>query len=251
MSNTAWWYVARSSGLVAWLFLMATVVAGTLAAGRMVKRKGATRWLSDLHAWLSMLSVLLVVLHIAAIVADHTVGFGVIDVVVPFASHWRPLAIAWGVLGVWLIVTITVTSLAKRWMSRRTWHRIHLLSYALAVTATLHALSAGTDLANPIVSRVVGGLSLVVLVIAGWRGMRATAPHRVERVPERQHLRPVEVVEQVPARPVDVQRRRRLELGEPCVGQHRQRDAAVVARRLPRDEARADEAVEPAGQAAR
>lgn len=254
MSNTTWWYVARSSGLVAWVFLMATVVAGTLAAGRMVKRKGATRWLSDLHPWLSMLSVLLVVLHIVAIVADHKIGFGAVDVFVPFASRWRPFAIAWGVVGVWLLIAITATSLARRWMARRTWHRIHLLSYGLAVTATLHAVSAGTDFANPAVSRAVGVSSVVVLAVAARRTLmaaRPAAPNRVERVAQRKDLRPVEMVEQVPARTLDVQRRSRVELGEAGVGQHRQRDAAVVARRLARDEALANQAVEPARQPAR
>lgn len=207
MSNTAWWYVARGTGLVAWGFLMATVVTGTLAAGRMVKRKGATRWLSDVHPWLSMLSVLLVALHIVAIVADHKVGFGVIDAVVPFTSRWRPLAIAWGVIGVWLIGAITTTSLARRWMPRRTWHRVHLLSYGLAVTATLHALGSGTDLANLVVSRTAGGLSLLILAVAARRGLHAAAPHRVERVAQRPDLIPVEMVEQVPAGAVDMQRR--------------------------------------------
>jgi predicted ferric reductase len=174
MSNTAWWYVARSSGLVAWLFLVATVVVGALAAGRLVSRKGATRWLSDIHPWLSMLSVLLVVLHISAIVADSTIKFTWLDAIVPFASQWRPAAIAWGVLGVWLIGAITVTSLARRWIPRRVWHGVHLLSYVLAGAVTVHAITAGTDLANPLVARAVALVTIVALAVSLRRAMQTS-----------------------------------------------------------------------------
>ncbi len=184
MTSTAWWYLARSSGIVAWLFLVATVVIGALAAGRMVERKGATRWLSDLHPWLAALSVLLVVLHIAAIIADHTISFRVIDAVVPFAAHWRPLAISWGVLGVWMLAAIMLTSLARRWMSRKVWHAVHLASYGLAATVTVHAITAGTDFTNPLVARAVGGITAAALAVSLLRAMdgRKPAP-AVRRVP--------------------------------------------------------------------
>jgi DMSO/TMAO reductase YedYZ heme-binding membrane subunit len=177
MTDTAWWYVARSSGLVAWLFLVVSVVVGALAAGRMVPKKGATRWLSDIHPWLSALSVLLVGLHITAIIADHTIKFRWLDAVVPFASHWRPLAIAWGVIGVWSMIAITLTSLARRWMSRAAWQRVHMLSYLLAAVTTVHALTAGTDLGNPLVARGVAVAAALAVLVASlrWLSVRPVA----------------------------------------------------------------------------
>jgi hypothetical protein len=183
MTDTAWWYVARSSGLVAWLFLVATVLVGALAAGRLVTRKGATRWLSDIHPWLSMLSVLLIVLHISAIVADHTISFSWINVIVPFTSSWRPAAVAWGVVGVWLLAAITLTSLARRWIPRRIWHRVHLLSYALAAAVTVHAITAGTDLANPFVARAVALVTIVALAVSFRRAVSTASRDRSTRGP--------------------------------------------------------------------
>ena len=54
------WYVARSAGIAAWLFLMATIVWGSVTAGRFARfHKPLHRWMVDLHPVLGALSVLL------------------------------------------------------------------------------------------------------------------------------------------------------------------------------------------------
>ena len=65
-----WWYIARSSGLTAWTLLVASLVLGALASGRLTEKRGSLRWLLDLHPWVSGLALATVALHIAAIVAD-------------------------------------------------------------------------------------------------------------------------------------------------------------------------------------
>lgn len=78
-------------------------------------------------------------IHVVALVADKTVRFDVVDLFVPGASAWRPLPVALGVVGLWILVAVELTSLLMRHLSRRTWRTVHLASYVLFWIATLHA----------------------------------------------------------------------------------------------------------------
>jgi len=144
MSQT-WWYLSRASGIVAWALLTLAMVWGLLLSTRMFDRRPSPKGLVDLHRFLGGIAVVFVGLHVGAIVADSYVHFGTADVLVPFATGWHPLAVAWGVVAMWILVAVEVTSLAMRHIPRRVWHAVHLSSYALFVSATVHAFAAGPD----------------------------------------------------------------------------------------------------------
>ena len=112
-------------------------------------------WLLDLHRWLGGLAVVFTAAHIGALIADSYVAFDVVDVLVPFAAGWQPGAVAWGVVALWLLVAIEVTSLLMRRIPKRVWRAVHLSSYGLAVTATLHGVTAGTDVGHPAIAWIV------------------------------------------------------------------------------------------------
>ena len=159
----SWWYLARSSGMVAWTLLAVSVVWGLMLSTRVFGRRPSPRWLTDLHRFLGGTAVVFTGVHVGAIVADSYVHFGIADVVIPFVSHWRPVAVAWGVISLWMLLAVEVTSLLMRHLSRRLWHSIHLVSYALFLSATFHALTAGTDTRNQLF--VVTCVALIVMVV--------------------------------------------------------------------------------------
>src|ERR1700720_22704 len=97
MSGTLPWYVARASGLVAWALLAGAVVWGLLLSSKLMRRRVKNSWLLDLHRWLAGLALLFTGVHVVAIMGDSYVHFGLASVLLPFASHWHPLAVAWGV----------------------------------------------------------------------------------------------------------------------------------------------------------
>jgi sulfoxide reductase heme-binding subunit YedZ len=190
MTHT-WWYLARSSGLVAWALLAATVVWGLLLATRVLDRTPSPKWLNDLHRFLAGIAVVFTFVHVGTLVADSYVHFSAADVLVPFVSSWRPVAVAWGVITLWLLVAVEVSSLLMKHLPRRLWRAIHLTSFALFVAATAHAFAAGSDVRNQLfvlsctaVMSVVG-LLILVRVAAGKR------PRRPNRSIDR-HQEPVE-----------------------------------------------------------
>jgi DMSO/TMAO reductase YedYZ heme-binding membrane subunit len=179
MLSHTWWYIARASGIVAWLTLTASILWGIVLSTRAFPKHRRPAWLLDLHRWLGVLTLALVALHIGAILADSYTPIVLVDVMVPFTSPWRPLAVALGVISTWALVTVHVTSLAMRRMPRRTWHAIHLASYGTFVLGTLHAVLAGSDRASVLYQST----GLVALVVTGWAAGYRLTHQRHPRLP--------------------------------------------------------------------
>lgn len=145
MNPQFWWFLTRASGIVAWLMLTASVIWGIVLSTKAFPESRRPAWLLDLHRWLGGLTVSFVVIHLAALVTDSYVHFDLVDLLVPFASSWKPLAVALGVVAMWLLVAVEATSLAMRRLPRRVWRWIHFSSYAVFLLASLHAAFAGSD----------------------------------------------------------------------------------------------------------
>lgn len=145
MSTHAWWYLARASGMVAWLLLTLSVTWGVWLSVRQRGSAPRPNWILDLHRWLGGLAVTFTALHLVGMLLDGFVDFRVIDILVPFMSDWHPLAVAWGIIAFYGLISVEVSSLMMKRFDRRTWHRIHLSSYILFWVASLHGLVAGTD----------------------------------------------------------------------------------------------------------
>jgi predicted ferric reductase len=148
------WYVARSTGLVAWVLLTLSVLLGVLASTRLLGRNPRPIWLVDLHRGISGLATIFVGLHLAGLVGDDYLHVGWREVLVPFALRWRPGPVAWGVTSLYLLAAVELTSLARSHLPTRLWRRIHVLSFPLWITATVHVLTAGTERTNPAVQWV-------------------------------------------------------------------------------------------------
>ena len=131
-----------------------------------------------------MLTLTSLLVHIVAIVLDGYTSFGVADVLVPFHSSWKPLALALGVISMWILVTVEVTSLLKRRMPTRAWqviHRTSILAYALS---TAHFLQAGSDHRNVLAFGVIVLFTFTNLVLLVFRVLAESRarPQRVSRV---------------------------------------------------------------------
>jgi predicted ferric reductase len=194
MSQELWWYTVRATGLVAWVLVTAAVVWGLLLSLRQMPRPRPA-WMLDLHRYLGGLAMLFVIAHVGSIAFDSYVGFDWDDLLVPYASAWRPGALAWGIAAAYLLVAVEITSLLMCHVRRGLWHAVHLASYAVFVSVTVHALLAGADAEEPIM-RVfaIASSALVALLTLGrvttLRGnafpreleLRAVAPEEDERV---------------------------------------------------------------------
>ena len=203
MSSEFWWYVARSGGILAWVLLSASVLWGLLLSTKILGPKPRANWLLDLHRFLGAMAVIFTGVHVLGLLFDSYIEFGLIDVLVPFTSSYRPGAVAWGVISLYLLLAVEVTSLVRRRLSRRTWRFVHSLSFGLFAFSTIHGLAAGTDagigplfVAMASVSVAVVGLTIASLdqhlrrsnarsssdeTCAGWAVARHTQSQRLAR----------------------------------------------------------------------
>jgi DMSO/TMAO reductase YedYZ heme-binding membrane subunit len=178
MSGTLPWYVARASGLVAWALLAGAVVWGLLMSSKLMRRRVKNAWLLDLHRWLGGLALIFTGVHVVAIMADGYVHFGLASVLIPLASHWHPVAVAWGIASLYMLAAVELTSLARRHLNHRCWKRVHFLSFPLFVTSTIHGVSAGTDGRTPM------AIITAVLTTGAVAAMTAVRlRHRSDRPP--------------------------------------------------------------------
>lgn len=119
--------------------------------------------------------------HLAALVGDTYVRFGAAELLVPLASGWHPLAVAWGVLGMWLLVAVQATSVAMRRLPRRAWRAVHRAAVGVFALVTVHALAAGSEAGNPAARWfALGSLGLVAFLLS-FRLLAGQGPRRVAR----------------------------------------------------------------------
>lgn len=179
MTGQLWWYAARSGGYVAWALLSASVIWGLMLSGKLRPGQVRPNWILDLHRFLGGLASIFTAVHVITIMADSYTEFGVADVLVPFTSSWNPSAVAWGIVGMYLLAAVELTSLLKKRLSHRLWKRVHAVSLPLFAVSTVHLLAAGTDAANPLSTIAVAAVTVTVVGLTIWRvvGLRRPPSH--------------------------------------------------------------------------
>ncbi len=171
-----WWYAARSGGLVAFTLMAASMIWGLALSGKVRPGKVRPNWILDLHRFLGGLSVVFVGVHVASIMLDSYTHFGVADVLVPFVSTWKPLAVAWGMVALYLLLAVELTSLARKHLPKKWWRRIHGASFPMFLLSSVHLFTAGTDSSQPIVIWGTVAAWVVVSAMTAWRIYQALQP---------------------------------------------------------------------------
>jgi methionine sulfoxide reductase heme-binding subunit len=181
---SAYWYLARGTGVVSLLLLTASVVLGVLGPLRFAS---APRWprfaIDSLHRDVSLLVIAVLVVHIATSVLDSFAPIKLTDAVVPLAASYRPLWMGLGALAFDLLVAIVVTSLARRRLGYRAWRAIHWLAYASWPVAVLHGLGTGTDVKSVWMLALTAACVAAVLIAVLTRIARAASENAAIRSP--------------------------------------------------------------------
>ena len=175
MHSHTWWYTARAGGIVSWALATLAVVGGLQLSTRLLRRP-APPWTLDVHRFVAGLSVVFLGVHLLGLALDDFIGFGPADFLVPFASSYKPAAVALGVVAMYLLLAIEITSLMMRRIPRHQWHAVHLTSYVVFVIATVHGLTAGTDRHNALFQwacLISAAVVLIMTLVRVWSPRRA------------------------------------------------------------------------------
>ena len=188
-TSTLSWYIARAAGLTAWSLASAAVLWGLhhLIQGLCVRTPAAARMDPRPHRYLGGLATVFTLVHVVAVLADPWLHLSVISAVIPFASSWRPGAIVLGIAGLYLLLAVELTSLARARLPRRLWRAVHFASFPLFLSATVHAFTAGSDTSSLLFVVAATAVILAITGLTGWRIRQATTAPPVRPT---QRLRP-------------------------------------------------------------
>jgi sulfoxide reductase heme-binding subunit YedZ len=181
-SSTTYWYLTRSTGVVALILLTCVVVLGVIDVSRL-SSVSWPRFVTDaLHRRVPLLAVVFLGVHIVTAVLDTYVSIGLWDAVIPFHSSYRPLWLGFGAIAFDMLLTLIISSILRSRIGQRSWRAIHWLGYACWPIAVVHGLGTGTD-ASQAWMLIIDGLC--VLSVAGVVVLRmsSTAGLLHSRVP--------------------------------------------------------------------
>lgn len=162
-----WWYITRASAIVAWVLLTMSALWGILLKTRILRGADNPDWLKVVHRFISSLAMLMVITHVVSLWMDSYIEFTVADLLIPFASSFEPLAVALGVIAMWVMVIVWITSVAMPWLPQGVWKAIHFTSYLSLFAVALHSGMVGSDVGTPWYT----ALSLVLVTMATLAGV--------------------------------------------------------------------------------
>lgn len=142
----AYWYVARSAGVVAYALVWLSVVWGLLLSTALGKAIGKVASFVDVHRHVSVLAVVFTMVHALVLLGDRYIGYTLASIFVPYASTtYRPFAVALGQIGLYVLLIVTGSFWVRQWTGQKIWRIIHYLSFVVCILIGLHAIWAGTD----------------------------------------------------------------------------------------------------------
>jgi len=143
--NEVWWYLSRSSGIVATVLIVAALTWGFLFSARATGTRRRPAWWLDLHNFLGGLAFVFVVVHIVAVYQDELSGIGLAQILVPMTATAWAWGITWGVIATYVFALVVFTSWPRKRGSRRVWMTVHLMSVPAAIAAGVHAWMVGSS----------------------------------------------------------------------------------------------------------
>ena len=198
--DQTFWYLTRASGLVAYLLLFGSVSLGLALTGGSA---GLRRYdIYDLHRFIALVTLAVTGFHLLIVLPDAYISFTLPELLVPFASPYRPVYMALGVLGFYLMVLVLASFYRMPRVPYWLWRRLHYATFFIFALALAHGLGAGTDTGTGWALALYGATGWVVLALACRRALVGRSRGLIP-VPHAGTEGPT-IAEPVGSRPVDL-----------------------------------------------
>lgn len=174
------WYVTRAMGVSAYIALTVSVFLGMLRTISRNARERLTWVVDELHQFIATLAGLLVLGHLIALALDPFLPFSIINLALPIAEPYRPVAVAFGVFSLYGMLLLLFSSWLRLRIPYRLWRGIHFVSFITFVLITLHGWQAGSDTGEPWMRAIYGfataaiGFLILARLLVGVSGSSAT-----------------------------------------------------------------------------
>jgi DMSO/TMAO reductase YedYZ heme-binding membrane subunit len=178
------WVATRLIAFLSYFAIAGSVTYGLLLSTKILDAIAHRPVTFALHQDLAAIGLGLAGVHVALLGLDATQPLGIAEMLVPFASPYRPLWVGLGQLALYLVAIVTASFYVRRRIGQRTWRTLHYVTFLAFAFTTAHGILSGTDTGTPwawwtyvIASVAVVFLTVYRIVIAVQdRRARAAAP---------------------------------------------------------------------------
>src|SRR5579875_2698005 len=135
MSASTWssvvWDVARAGGMLAYILLAFSVVLGLALSMRWQRPRWPRLITNDLHSFMTLLALIFIGVHVLAVWLDPFTRFGWRDIFIPFATWYRPVWMAAGIVATYLMLAVWISTQLRSRIGYAWWRRLHTLTFAV------------------------------------------------------------------------------------------------------------------------
>ena len=190
------WIWLRAAGIGAYVALFLSVAWGLVSTTGVVTRRVSKASSNRFHASVATAGLALLGIHLVLLLMHDFVPFDLLDILVPVRSSYRPFGVALGIVAMYALVVVSVTSWVRSRMSTAVWRGVHLLAVPAFILSLLHGVFAGTDTERPWMFAIYATTGVATLFLVLVRGF--TYGYRPQR-PAVTVARPSQDVKREPA----------------------------------------------------
>lgn len=183
MNDTILWYATRGAGVVSLVLLTGVVVLGIVSVMRWQTASWPRFLTTGFHRNLALTTLIFLAIHVVTAVVDPFTALGWEAALVPFSSPYRRFWLGLGVVGIYLLLAIILTSLLRPLFGPRIWRAVHWLGYAMWPVALVHSIGTGTDPRFAWMLVIEAACVGSVIAAVAWRVSRRAPPTAWRQLP--------------------------------------------------------------------
>ncbi len=160
--GTVTWDIARAGGFAAYILLTLSVAIGLALTLHWQSARWPRLINSEMHNFVTLLSLIFTGVHVLAVWIDPFTRFGWNEVLIPFASHYRPTWMALGIVSLYMGLAIALSTWLRPYIGYAWWRRLHVFTLVIFGLVLVHGIATGSDTSTWWGVIIYGGSVLLV-----------------------------------------------------------------------------------------
>lgn len=178
------WYLVRTAGIASYVLMFLVVALGIGMSSGLAYDLAPPVKAWNIHRYLSISLGFTLLVHVISLLFDHFVSFNLIGILIPFMSGYKPAFVGLGIISLYLLLLIMLSSLFFRLRYSFIWRFLHWAVYPMFVFSLIHGIYTGTDSRSlgMLVLYYASGLIFCVLSFYRiWQHLSGNKPLKTER----------------------------------------------------------------------
>ncbi|WP_258436119.1 ferric reductase-like transmembrane domain-containing protein [Heyndrickxia coagulans] len=156
------WTVSRAAGVTSYLLLFVSVVTGMSAHYHFMKPRTKAR-INLVHQSTGWFGLLFGMVHGLVLTFSTYENFSIWDVLIPFISKSNPILIGIGILSLYIMILLIVTSDYMKALGYKTWKAIHFLAFPAFIGVFIHSVMLGPDAHYPFMMFLYASTAMITI----------------------------------------------------------------------------------------